>query len=85
MILVTGATGQFGKATIYFLLKKNIPANNIAAMVRDTSKGEDLKNKGINIKVGDYDNYPTLVTAFKGIDKLLLISGSDILNRSKQH
>jgi NAD(P)H dehydrogenase (quinone) len=57
MILIAGATGNFGKATIDFLLKKNIPASNIAALVRDTAKAEDLKNKGINIKVGDYNNY----------------------------
>ena len=32
-ILITGATGQFGAATINFLLKK-IPADNLVALVR---------------------------------------------------
>jgi NAD(P)H dehydrogenase (quinone) len=85
MILITGATGNFGKATIDFLLKKNIPAGNIAALVRDTSKAEDLKNRGINIRVGDYDNYAGLVDAFNGIDKLLMISSNDLVKRGKQH
>src|ERR1039457_6989782 len=84
MILITGATGQFGRATIDFLLKKKIPAKNIAAMVRDSSKAEDLKNKGIILKVGDYDNYLGLVSVFKGIDKLLLISANDMVKRAKQ-
>lgn len=84
MILVTGATGHFGKATIDFLLKKGISANNISALVRDVTKAEDLKTKGINIKIGDYDNYASLLEAFKGVDKLLLVSGTDVVNRGKQ-
>ena len=84
MILITGATGNFGKATIDFLLKKNIPANNIAALVRDPAKAEFLKNNGVNIRVGDYDDYSSLLIAFKGVDKLLLISGSDIVKRGTQ-
>ncbi|TRX00217.1 SDR family oxidoreductase [Flavobacterium gawalongense] len=84
MILVTGATGNYGKATIDFLLKKGISANSISALVRDVAKAEDLKTKGINLKIGDYDNYASLVEAFKGVDKLLLVSGSDVVNRGKQ-
>ena len=80
MILVTGATGHFGKATIDFLLKKGISANSISALVRDEAKAEDLKTKGINLKIGDYDNYASLVKAFKGVDKLLLVSSSDVVN-----
>ncbi len=84
MILVTGATGHFGKATIDFLLKKGIEAERITALVRDETKASDLKAKEINIKVGEYDNYNSLVKAFSGVDKLLLVSGSDIANRLKQ-
>lgn len=84
MILITGATGNFGRATIDFLLKKGIPESNIAALVRDSAKAEDLKNKGVIIKIGDYDNFASLLSAFKGVDKLLLISGSDIVKRGIQ-
>ncbi len=85
MILITGATGHFGAATIDSLLKKGISANNIAALVRDEAKAGDLKAKGISILTGDYDNYDSLVNAFKGIDKLLFVSGSDVVNRGQQH
>src|SRR5690606_12729824 len=44
-----------------------------------------LKAKGINLKIGDYDNYLSLVEAFKGVDKLLLVSSSDVANRTQQH
>lgn len=84
-ILITGASGNFGKTTIDFLLKKGIAANTISALVRDEAKGADLKAKGINIKIGEYDNYESLVAAFMGIDKLVLVSGTDIVNRGKQH
>lgn len=85
MILVTGASGNYGKATIDFLLKKGIPANSISGLVRNEDKVEDLKAKGINLRIGDYDNYDTLIEAFKGVEKLLLISGSDVANRGQQH
>ncbi|MFN8253907.1 MAG: SDR family oxidoreductase [Ferruginibacter sp.] len=84
MILVTGATGHFGKAAIIHLLKKNVPANCIAALVRDEAKLADLKEKGITIRKGDYDDYASLVKAFTGVDKLLLVSASDISSRSVQ-
>ncbi len=85
MILVTGATGNLGKSTIDFLLEKGIPSNSIAAMVRDETRKDDVLEKGISIRIGDYDNYDQLVAAFAGIDKLLLVSGTDIANRGKQH
>ena len=84
MILITGATGQLGKATIDFLLKK-IPADKIAALARNENKATDLKAKGIDIRIGDYSDYSSLVNAFKGIDKLFFVSGNDVANRQKQH
>ncbi|GEL11724.1 NAD(P)H dehydrogenase (quinone) [Flavobacterium glycines] len=83
-ILVTGATGNFGKLTIDFLLKKGVDAANISALVRDEAKASELAAKGISLKIGDYDNYDSLLAAFQGIDKLLLVSGTDLVNRSKQ-
>jgi NAD(P)H dehydrogenase (quinone) len=85
MILITGATGHFGKSTIDFLLEKGVNSNNISALVRDITKADELIKKGINIKIGDYDNYDSLLNALTGIDKLLFVSGNDVINRQKQH
>lgn len=85
MILVTGATGHLGKATIDVLLQKGISPNTISALARNREKAEELKAKGINVKIGDYSDYSGLVAAFKGVEKLFLISGSDIKNRTEQH
>ncbi|MEQ9092397.1 MAG: SDR family oxidoreductase [Balneola sp.] len=85
MILITGATGNYGKSTIDFLLRKGVSSTNIVALVRDEEKAADLKSKGVEVRVGDYNNYEQLVIALKGIDKLLLISGSDLVKRDQQH
>jgi NAD(P)H dehydrogenase (quinone) len=85
MILVTGATGHFGKSTIDFLLKKGISSTNIVALVRDEEKAADIKSKGVALRMGDYDNYNALLNAFAGVEKLLFVSGSDIFNRGAQH
>lgn len=83
MILVTGATGNLGKATVEFLLKK-IPAKEIAVLVRDANKASDLKALGVNVRVGDYHDKDSLVKAFQGVEKVLLISSSDLNDRLGQ-
>ena len=85
MILITGATGALGKATINSLLEKGHPAQNIIALVRDEAKAADLKAQGVIIRTGDYDNYDSLVAALKGAEKVLLVSGSDVVKRGAQH
>jgi NAD(P)H dehydrogenase (quinone) len=84
MILVTGATGQLGKAVIHQLLK-NTPANNIAALVRDEGKAADLKDLGVNIRVGHYDDPALLEVAMQGIETVLLIAGTNEDSRVRQH
>lgn len=84
MILITGANGAFGTAAIDFLLKK-LPVDQIAALVRSEEKGAELKAKGVEIRIGDYDDVSSLINAFEGVDKLLFVSGSDLANRSQQH
>ncbi len=85
MILVTGATGQFGNTTIDFLLAKGVSANQILALVRNRASADSLESKGVGIAIGDYDNYDSLVEAFKGVERLLFISGNDISKRLSQH
>ncbi len=83
-IFVTGASGQLGHLTVEALLKK-IPASQIVAGARMTSKAEDLAAKGVEVREIDYAKPSTLTAAFKGIDKLLLISSSEIGQRASQH
>lgn len=85
MILITGATGKLGGIIIETLLKKGIPATRIAALVRDENKAAGLKEKGIDVRTGDYDNKPSLEKAMEGIDKVLLVSGLDMSKILEQH
>ena len=84
MIVVTGANGHFGKATVEFLLQKGIPAGKIGALIREEAKGAALKDKGVTILTGDYNNYASLVSAFAGAEKVLLVSGTELEQRSAQ-
>ncbi len=82
-ILVTGATGQLGGAVTESLLKKTA-ASNIHVLVRDADKAAAFKAQGVTVHVGDYGNYASLLSAFKGIDKVYMVSGNDLPNRIEQ-
>lgn len=84
MILITGATGHLGRAAINFLLT-NTPAVQIAGLVRNREKGEAWKTNGVDVRVGDYTNYDSLVEAFRGVDTLGFVSSSEFKDRVKQH
>ncbi len=85
MILITGATGKLGSKVIDTLLIKGIAASEIAALVRDENKATGLKEKGVSIRIGDYDNRLSLDEAMKGIDKVLLVSALDAGKIMEQH
>jgi len=72
-LLVTGATGKLGTKIVDALLK-TVPANQLAVSVRNPEKAEGIKNRGVEVRQGDFDRPETLDTAFKGIDRLLIIS-----------
>lgn len=84
MIAVTGATGQLGRIVIDALLKK-VPAGEIIAAVRTPAKAADLAALGVIVRQADYSQPETLEAAFAGVDKLLLISGSEVGQREAQH
>lgn len=84
MILMTGATKHLGSATISQLLKK-LPASKIVAFVRDEKKADDLKEKSVDIRVGNYDDVASLDAAMRGIEKVLLVASNDENNRLLQH
>ena len=84
MILVTGATGHLGKATLNFLVQQT-NLQNVVAFVRDTAKATDLAAKGIALRVGDFNDKNSLVAAFAGVETLFLVSSSDLNDRLQQH
>ncbi|PMC34740.1 NAD(P)-dependent oxidoreductase [Bacillus sp. UMB0899] len=84
-ILVTGATGKLGSKVVESLLI-SIPASELAVSVRDPEKAEGLRARGVEVRKGDFDHPETLDDAFKGIDRLLIISADgDNDTRIRQH
>ena len=84
-ILVTGATGPFGRLTIDALLARGVPAGEVAALVRDPGRAEDLSARGIDVRVGSYDDPATLAAAFAGVDRVVFVSGNAVGHRTPQH
>ncbi|MDO3693345.1 SDR family oxidoreductase [Wenyingzhuangia sp. chi5] len=84
--LITGATGGLGSTVVKFLKEKN-NLNHLAVLVRDENNdlAKQYKSDGIEIRIGDYDNIESLENAFKDIEVLYFVSGSDINNRLPQH
>ncbi|ENL6905586.1 SDR family oxidoreductase [Enterobacter ludwigii] len=84
MIAITGATGQLGQLVIEQLLN-TVPANQIVAIARNPAKAEALSQQGITVRQGDYADESTMTSALKGVEKLLLISSSEVGQRATQH
>ncbi len=84
MIAVTGATGQLGHLVIEKLLQK-LSSSEIVVAVRNVKKAQNLTALGVQIRHADYANPGTLEVAFQGVDKLLLISSSEVGQRTSQH
>lgn len=84
MIVVTGATGQLGRLVIAGLLKKTA-ATNIVAAVRNVEKAQGLAALGVHVRHADYSQPESWDAALQGADKVLLISSSEIGQRTQQH
>jgi len=84
-MLVTGATGKLGSEVVDALLK-SVPADQIAVSVRNPDKADRLRELGVEVRQGDFDQPATLDSAFAGIDRLLIIStDGDTETRIRQH
>lgn len=73
---VSGASGVVGRSVIANLKARG--ANKIVAITRDPAKVADL---GVEVRTADFYKPETLEGAFKGIDRLLLISTSNVGER----
>jgi NAD(P)H dehydrogenase (quinone) len=73
--LVTGAAGKLGRKVLQLLLDEHkVPATRIIAVTRDPAKLAELAQRGVQVRAGDFEKPDTLPAAFKGADRLLMIS-----------
>jgi NAD(P)H dehydrogenase (quinone) len=53
--------------------------------VRNPAKADDLRQRGVIVREADYTRADTLATALAGVDKLLLISSTEVSGRLPLH
>ena len=85
MIAVTGASGHLGRLAIEALLARGVPAGEIVAVVRTPEKVADLAGRGVQVRRAAYEAPDALRAAFRGVDKVYFISGSEVGQRIPQH
>ncbi|MBE1531606.1 NAD(P)H-binding protein [Actinomadura algeriensis] len=76
MIVVTGATGGLGGATVEHLLTR-IPADRIGVSVRAPARAQHLADRGVRVRQGSYEDPAALRDSFAGAEQVLLVSGND--------
>ncbi|RNJ47614.1 NAD(P)-dependent oxidoreductase [Mesorhizobium erdmanii] len=89
-LLVTGAAGQLGRGVIRYLLETHkVPPAKIIATTRNPENVADLAARGVVVRAADFNDATSLENAFKGADRVLIISTSDLDlktgRRLKQH
>jgi NAD(P)H dehydrogenase (quinone) len=84
MIAITGASGQLGQLVIEDLLK-TVAAEQVVAIVRNPAKVSELAERGVQVRAASYEDKAALVQALTGVEKLLLISSSEVGQRAVQH
>lgn len=70
-ILVTGATGTVSTALISELAESDV---NLRALVQRESSADGLRERGVEVVVGDLDDPETLPPAFAGVRDLWLLN-----------
>lgn len=85
-MLVAGAGGRLGRRVVEILHGRGF--TNLAAASRDPFRLKHFSDLGIEIRKADFNDPDTLHEAFKGIDRLLLISTDELQTpglRIRQH
>jgi uncharacterized protein YbjT (DUF2867 family) len=71
MILIAGATGLVGSATLRQLTARGVP---VRALVRSAEKASTLASPGVETVIGDLEQPASLDAALDGVTRALLIS-----------
>jgi NAD(P)H dehydrogenase (quinone) len=83
-IAVTGASGRYGRLATAKLIALG-RARDLILITRTPAQLADCAQAGCEVRYGDFDRPETLRAAVVGADKLLLISGTRVGARVRQH
>jgi NAD(P)H dehydrogenase (quinone) len=81
-ILITGASGQLGRRVVRNLLERGVAADDIVAGARNPESVADLGVRAVHL---DYTEPASIAAALEGVQKVVLISGSEVGQRFAQH
>ncbi|MEU2199520.1 SDR family oxidoreductase [Isoptericola sp. NPDC019482] len=84
-IAVTGTSGHLGRLVVESLLARGAAPADVVALARSTAKVADLAQRGVVVREADYDRPETLAPALDGVEVLVLVSGSAVGQRVRQH
>lgn len=83
-IIVTGASGGFGRAAAELLLQK-VPASQLIFTTRKPAALAAFAARGAQVRFADFDDPASLPAAFAGGTRMLLISTARVGSRVGQH
>jgi len=83
-IIVTGASGAFGRAAAELLLDRCAP-EDLVFLSRTPGTLADLAERGANVRFADFDDPASLSAAMEGGERMLLISTTRVGSRVEQH
>jgi NAD(P)H dehydrogenase (quinone) len=84
MIIVTGASGGFGRAAAERLIER-VPRGSLILTSRTQERLADFAARGAVVRHADFDDPTSLRAAFAGGTKMLLISTARVGTRVGQH
>lgn len=85
-ILITGASGQYGRLAVDLLLAHGHPPHALVLLTRHPPKLAALAARGLTVRQGSFDDpVARLAAAFAGAETMLLISTSRAGARLPQH
>jgi NAD(P)H dehydrogenase (quinone) len=83
-IAITGASGQLGKLVAERVLAQCAPSDVVLA-TRSPRELAHFAARGADVRHADFDEPRSLRDAFAGVERLLLISATDLQRRVAQH
>jgi NAD(P)H dehydrogenase (quinone) len=83
-VVVTGASGHLGRLVTEELLER-LPPSELVLVTRHPDAIADLGARGATVRRGDFDDPDSLVPAFAGGERMLLISTLAVGRRVPQH
>lgn len=84
-ILITAASGQLGRLVLDSLLARGVEPGTIRAGARTPASLSSYAEKGVEVVHLDYSDPASAKAATVGVDRVLLISGSEVGQRVAQH